>query len=74
MPENCHVTRALAKDLGKFNVLSHFNSVSWDIDAKKGGTYTVTMDYAIAAPTSTLTMKGITSGAETKSILLTPEA
>lgn len=116
MPENCHITHALAKDPGKFTVLSHFNSVSRDIDTKKGGTYTVTMDYAIASPASTLlkigysingklteftfpgtggrtrftkhspgtitlppgkctlTMKGITSGAETKSILLTPEA
>ena len=114
-PENCFISHAQAKDLGKFNVLSHFSSVSWDIETKKGGTYTVTTDYAIAAPASTLlkigysvngnleeftfpgtggwtkfakyspggitlppgkctlTVKGITSGAETKSIMLVPE-
>lgn len=114
LPENCLVTRALAKDMGKFTVLSHFNSVSWDIYTKKGGTYTITTDYAIAdAPSTlfklgysvngqlteftfpgtggwsrfvkyspgtitlppgkcTLTVKGITSGAETKSVVLTP--
>lgn len=114
VPENCLITRALAKDAGKFNVLSHFNSVSWDIFTKNGGTYTVTTDYAIAEPSSTLlkigysindklteftfpgtggwsrfvkhtpgvlilppgkctlTVKGITSGAETKSIVLAP--
>ena len=86
-----------------------------DIETKKGGTYTVTTDYAIAAPASTLlkigysvngnleeftfpgtggwtkfakyspggitlppgkctlTVKGITSGAETKSNMLVPE-
>ncbi len=115
-PENCLISNAKAKDLGKFNVLSHFSSVTWDIKTKKGGTYTVTTDYAIAAPASTLlkigysangnqeeftflgtggwtkftkyspgaitlppgkctlTVKGITSGAETKSIMLVPEA
>lgn len=114
LPENCLITHALAKDAGKFNILSHFNSVSWDIFTKNGGTYTVTTDYAIASPSSTLlkigysingqlteftfpgtggwsrfvkhspgvltlppgkctlTVKGITSGAETKSIVLTP--
>lgn len=116
VPENCLITRALAKDVGKFNVLSHFNSVSWDIYTKKGGLYKVTTDYAIAEPPATLlkigysindklteftfpgtggwsrftkhspgtvtlpegkctlTVKGITSGAETKAITLTPEA
>lgn len=116
VPENCLITRALAKSMGKFNILSHFNSVSWDIVTKKGGTYKVTTDYAIAEPSATLlkigysingslseftfpgtggwsrftkyspgtltlpegkctlTVKGITSGAETKSIVLTPEA
>ncbi|MCC8149709.1 hypothetical protein [Akkermansia sp.] len=114
LPENCLVTRALAKDVGKFIILSHFNSVSWDIYTKEEGTYTVTTDYAIASAASTLfkigysvndqlteftfpgtggwsrfvkyspgtltlppgkctlTIKGITSGAETKSVVLTP--
>ena len=113
-PENCLITHALAKDAGKFNILSHFSSVSWEIFTKNGGTYTVTTDYAIADPASTLfklgysindklteftfpgtggwsrfvkhspgvltlppgkctlTVKGITSGAETKSIVLAP--
>lgn len=114
LPENCLITHALAKDAGKFNILSHFSSVSWEIFTKNGGTYTVTTDYAIADPASTLfklgysindklteftfpgtggwsrfvkhspgvltlppgkctlTVKGITSGAETKSIVLAP--
>lgn len=114
VPENCMITQALAKDTGKFNILSHFTSVSWDIFTKNGGTYTITTDYAIAEPSTTLlkigysinnklteftfpgtgswsrftkyspgvltlppgkctlTVKGITSGAETKSIVLTP--
>lgn len=114
LPENCLITHALAKDVGKFIILSHFSSVSWDIYTKKGGAYTVTTDYAIAdAPSTlfklgysvndqlteftfpgtggwsrfvkhspgiitlppgkcTLTVKGITSGAETKSVVLAP--
>ena len=39
---------------GKIQHPVHFSSVSWDIFTKNGGTYTVTTDYAIADPASTL--------------------